>query len=476
VAFLLKEINLTMSWPKIVLLFVYFLTAHIALKAQEYYRWDPLNQPQQEAYLDGSTYQKVYFRRSPIAPIEHGWVHPGSENPRLVGPDYFDSLSKLPSYEGPYLFNINRRWPFEWISVRFMGYTWQSYIGARVGRWQQGHQVGGYLVTYNEKGLFLGDGVGIVFIPFIDIRNVRRGHTAADATSMVREESGIAPIAIPAITVFHNINGLSASKVHRCYGDPTGKDFGKWVDSIARFRNPAFQSNRFPLVLVSEGRRDARFISRLDSQAFVMNEVESMADRVVKGEIPYLSEVILTNADGEIFQERKSAMTALLDGPKFIAKPSDVGLPTLKLPGDTVDAMSLPPTPVIEKTVMAEPTLFNTNNQMDIRWAYADFDAQSVDPNILGKYGNIRKGVLSLAQLNALTNPNDIRFLSLYLIASQGFKLDSLTKFTASQQRDLEKVMTLYVEEATSTTVLNARDMSESDIANLKALFGKIKP
>jgi hypothetical protein len=54
--------------------------------------------------------------------------------------------------------------------------------------------------------------------------------------------------------------------------------------------------------------------------------------------------------------------------------------------------------------------------------------------------------------------------------------LDSLTKFTASQQRDLEKVMTLYVEEATSTTVLNARDMSESDIANLKALFGKIKP
>jgi hypothetical protein len=113
---------------------------------------------------------------------------------------------------------------------------------------------------------------------------------------------------------------------------------------------------------------------------------------------------------------------------------------------------------------------------MDIRWAYADFDAQSVDPNILGKYGNIRKSVLSHAQLNALTNPNDIRFLSLYLIASQGFKLDSLTKFTATQQRDLEKVMTLSAEEATSTTVLNARDMSESDIANLKALFGKIKP
>ncbi|MEY3861400.1 MAG: hypothetical protein RIS50_1681 [Bacteroidota bacterium] len=113
---------------------------------------------------------------------------------------------------------------------------------------------------------------------------------------------------------------------------------------------------------------------------------------------------------------------------------------------------------------------------MDIRWAYADFDAQLVDPTILGKYGNIRKCVLSQAQLNALANPNDIRFLSLYLIASQGYKLDSLTRFTASQQRDMEKVMTLYAEEATSKTVLSARDMSESDIANLKALFGKIKP
>ena len=111
---------------------------------------------------------------------------------------------------------------------------------------------------------------------------------------------------------------------------------------------------------------------------------------------------------------------------------------------------------------------------MSVQWAYQGFDANQVDPKLMKRFPNLRNAVLSDAQLNTLTKKSEIQFLSMYLITSNGLLLNGLVSFTAEQKLILQKVTPIFAEDATTVSVLNAGDMSESDAANLEMLYQRL--
>lgn len=325
-----------MSHRRITLFAMFLLGSLNVSFAQELYPFSPNDRPQREAYGGEGVFEKLYFKRTPTGPVEYNWVHTASPNPRFVGPHYFDSLSNLPHPKGGHPFEINRLWRFHWITVRFMRHRWREFdTYPQVGQWDWGHQLGGYLVTCNAKGLFLGDGANLMFIPYAAIRNVRKGHSMRDAGDFAVNESGAGLIVVPAATAVHNVRGLSPSKVHRTNGDPSGNDFPEWVNSHRWFSNSQFTPNDFPLVMISEGRRDGHVISRYNTEEFVLTDLEQMADRVVSGNLLSKKNVMHTDEQGNLYQKRKSILNSVLNGEEYISKPNTMGIPMLILESDT---------------------------------------------------------------------------------------------------------------------------------------------
>jgi hypothetical protein len=129
----------------------------------------------------------------------------------------------------------------------------------------------------------------------------------------------------------------------------------------------------------------------------------------------------------------------------------------------------------IAKAPEAPAALFDQRRNMGIQWAYQGFSAAEVDAKLMKRFGNIRSNRLSESQLSSLSNRNDVQFLAMYLITSNGLLLNKLVKFTPDQIITLEKVTPIYAEEANPADTLNAGDMSETDVANLEVLYNKLQ-
>lgn len=284
---------------------------------------------QRHAYFYGGRVQDAYFKLPNDTTLYHQGVFKGVLSPRLIDSTTFDRLSKSESDFYQRDFAVSRDWQFDWIQVRFMGYSYKTYEQMGVmGRWEFPHQLGGYLISHNDKGIFFSGGAGLCFIPYTDIRNIRVGFSAATSTDFVGEGTGVALLAVPAITAVHNVAGLSQRKVHRMDGEAGGVNFHAWVDTGSIIRNSRFQPKDFPLVIISEGLRDGHVGTRYNNPEFAMMEVEALADNFFNGQLRRIETVILTNSVGEevkSHKRRSKEMEVPVEG-----NPNSVGIPTLK--------------------------------------------------------------------------------------------------------------------------------------------------
>jgi hypothetical protein len=367
------------------------------------------------------------------------------------------------------------------------------------GNWG-GSQVGGFLIGCTSKGLFIAQETELAYIPYSQIRNVRRGQSLGNwMNSRSNQGYGVnnygggldALIAAPFFGTFHALSGVSPQKVHRFHGDSTGMDFPGWVQGANAWAESKNSLSDFPKAMLQKNRRMFERITREAMPTDKLDQTEQVADMIWKHQIPNRGEVNQTDANANEVIVRKNVVTAVFDKTPQFSDNNSVGIPTLEL--DKIEADSALPVTNEEinkpqeapaESVALEvgkpmgpqplPSLFDQRSNMKIRWAYEGYDATKVDPKIIKMCSNIRSSVLSDAQMNVLNNKHEIQFLAIYLITSNGLLMNGLAKFTPDQKLMLEKVAPMFAEEASAEAVLNARDMAESDIVNLEKLFEQL--
>jgi hypothetical protein len=480
----------------------------------------PFSDPEKfNAYFDGLDVEKIYFRRTVDGPIEHDWVYNGKLSPRLATPAFFERLKAGIEFKMEAQFVVSEDWRFDWIQVRFMGDSWRTYSKGLKDYgwlWESGHQLGGYMISCDANGLFLSSGKAITYIPYTQIRNVRRGTAHQSGNS---DDLGIFLIG----AFFHNTSGLSAGKVHRSNGDSTGYNFEEWVSNRANFQVSKYKVADYPLMMVRVGRRQFE-VDVVGDKNMEIDSLEVLCNKMMLGMVTHRYEVIKTNENGEPYTQRTSVLNKFFGKNEVIATADRVGIPTLVLEEDepkvksvdssvTVGATAAEPkiekvaevkiaSPVVytakekpatmpssnpETTAAPKETsniksdgvaavkpLFDQRRNMKIDWAYQGFDPSSVDIKLMKKLFYIKKNVLTTEALGLLTNRNDAQFFAMMLITNNGLILNSLVKFTPEQALLLEKLIPLYAEDATAESTLNAGEMSDVDIKNFELLYKKL--
>ncbi|MFN6293297.1 MAG: hypothetical protein ACK4ZQ_04405 [Bacteroidota bacterium] len=462
--------------------------------------WDKTNRLRREPYFATPVFEDMYYRFVNDTTIHHGWVYGGMLTPRTIDSVFLYRLSEgnKPNIIGN--FYCSPMWGYHWVQVRFMSDRWRGFgWNANTRNWG-GSQVGGFLIGCTSKGLFIAQETELAYIPYSQIRNVRRGQSLGNSVNSRSKQrygfnnygSGLdALIAAPFVGTFHALSGVSPQKVHRFYGDSTGMDFPGWVQGANAWAESRNSLSDFPKAVLQKNRRVFKRITREAMPTDKLDQTEQVADRIWKHEIPLKSEVIRTDVNANDVVVRKNVVTAIFDKTPQFSDNKSVGIPTLEL--DKIEADSALPVTNEEinkpqqapaESVALEvgkpmgpqplPSLFDQRSNMKIRWAYEGYDATKVDPKIIKMCSNIRSSVLSDAQMNALNNKHEIQFLAIYLITSNGLLMNGLAKFTPDQKLMLEKVAPMFAEEASAEAVLNARDMAESDIVNLEKLFEQL--
>lgn len=470
--------------------------------------WDKSNRVRRDPYFGKSDFVHMYYRMIGDTNIKSGWVYYGPLTPRTIDST---TLHRLAEDNSPNVLNefyCSPMWNYHWIQVRFMADRWQDLDKNSALRGWGGSQVGGFMIGCTQEGLFIAQETQLAYIPYYLIRNVRRGQSlgnwlnsaSSSSSSIISGSSGDGGafiIALPFMIAIHSLAGLSPQKVHRFYGDSTGMDFPAWVQGANAWGESRNALADFPKALLQSGRKLQGVTKRSDLQSSELDHAERVADMVWKHEIPCQFEVIQTDAKANDVVVRKNVVTAVFDKTPQFSDNKSVGIPTLELDGPNADTLvvssntntvvepkplnlkdSLPPVkaapPAVSNSPMVKQSLFDKKRNMPVQWAYQGFDANQVDPKLMKRFPNLRNAVLSDAQLNTLTKQSEIQFLSMYLITSNGLLLNGLVSFTAEQKLILQKVTPIFAEDATTVSVLNADDMSESDAANLEMLYQRL--
>jgi len=462
--------------------------------------WDKTNRVRREPYFGKANFENIYYRYIGDTIIHNGWVFNGLLTPRTIDSTF---LLKLAQKNQPDIignFYCSPTWGYHWIQVRFMSDRWRGFGKYSVFGYWGGSQVGGFLIGCTSTGLFVAQETELAYIPYYQIRNVRRGQSLGNwMNSRSNQGYGVNNygdglyklIAIPFIGFFHSLSGLSPQKVHRFHGHSTGMDFPGWVQGANAWAESKNSLSDFPKAMLQKNRGMFERITREAMPIDKLDQTEQVADMIWKHQIPNRGEVNQTDANANEVIVRKNVVTAVFDKTPQFSDNNSVGIPTLEL--DKIEADSA--LPVINEEIIKPqelplesvdpklgkpmgpqplPSLFDQSRNMKIGWVYIGYDATKVDPKIIKMCSQIRSSVLSDAQINVLKNKHDIQFLAMYLITSNGLLLNRLAKFTPDQKLMLEKVAPIFAEEASAEAVLNARDMAESDILNLEKLFEQL--
>jgi hypothetical protein len=462
--------------------------------------WDKTNRLRREPYFATADFENIYYRYVDDTAIHQGWVYGGMLTPRTIDSVF---LYRLAEGNKPNLienFYCSPAWGYHWVQVRFMSDRWRGFGWNANTRDWGGSQVGGFLIGCTSTGLFVAQEKELAYIPYNQIRNVRRGQSlgnwmnsrSAQRYGYNNSGSGLdALIAIPVFGIFHALSGVSPQKVHRFRGDSTGMDFKGWVQGANAWAESRNELSDFPKAMLQKSRRSFKLTIREAMPEDKLDQTEQVADMIWKHEMPLRSEVIQTDVNANDVVVRKNVVTAIFDKTPQFSDNKSVGIPTLELDKIEADSalpvtneeISKPQVAAIEPVdpKLGQPTssqlpllLFDQRSNMKIRWAYEGYDATKVDPKIIKICSQIRSSVLSDAQIIVLKNKHDIQFLAMYLITSNGLLLNRLAKFTPDQKLMLEKVAPMFAEEASAEAVLNARDMAETDIVNLEKLFEQL--
>lgn len=462
--------------------------------------WDKTNRLRREPYFATADFENIYYRYVDDTTIHQGWVYGGMLTPRTIDSVF---LYRLAEGNKPNLienFYCSPAWGYHWVQVRFMADRWRGFGWNANTRDWGGSQVGGFLIGCTSTGLFVAQEKELAYIPYNQIRNVRRGQSlgnwmnsrSAQRYGYNNSGSGIDDlIAMPVLGIFHALSGVSPQKVHRFRGDSTGMDFKGWVQGANAWAESRNELSDFPKAMLQKSRRSFKLTIREAMPEDKLDQTEQVADMIWKHEMPLRSEVIQTDVNANDVVVRKNVVTAIFDKTPQFSDNKSVGIPTLELDKIEADSalpvtneeISKPQVAAIEPVdpKLGQPTssqppllLFDQRSNMKIRWAYEGYDATKVDPKIIKICSQIRSSVLSDAQIIVLKNKHDIQFLAMYLITSNGLLLNRLAKFTPDQKLMLEKVAPMFAEEASAEAVLNARDMAETDIVNLEKLFEQL--
>jgi len=432
-------------------------------------------QSRRQAYFENGQFESMVFLSPTDSSEYRSYVYNGKLSPRLIDKTYFDRISlNVPTFDDQFICDLP--WRFKWIQVRYITENWPGFKNIRTGESfnQNQQQFGGYLICAQDSGIFVSEGKGIAFIPYANIRNIRRGTSFGKWAATIFVTSlqssmynGLGELLfglalIPPAALVYNIVGLSPNKVVRIYGDTQGKEFAYKVKSQAAYRNSGYGEEDFPLALVNIKNDKYNVVPRSILPQENIDSLERYADKIQTKSVPHYQDIQLA-----------------IYSPKMQSSPKadSSGVVTVRDP--SIESITVG-TPSTNATNAESPKGSTVNpfqqkqGEIPISWAIENFQPTEVSSQLFKSFPKTQKEILTATQLQQITNPNDIQMLAIYLMTGNGLDFGKLFQFTDEQIIKLNKTITVDAVYAQQESVLKVIDIPPLEYKNLSLLYERL--